>query len=184
MLKQQKGVKADELKWTGVEEWLKGQKSVTKEQILDYMKNNRVQIMEVVKGKNERNLAFLETEKEKIIKSVRDKHSQYQELGLKYDDSSDVIALNRINSEIEKEKNGGNVRYSNYQLEGEKENYKEVLVTMPISKSKQEYVVEQDYRIPNTFYAVNQKTGVKLKFGSYELAKSQAERLSRRAARF
>ena len=72
-------------------------------------------------------------------------------------------------------------KYEDYQLEGEKENYKEVLVTMPVAKSIQEYEVEQDYRTPNTFYAVNKKTGVKLKFGSYELAKSQAERLSKEA---
>ena len=37
-----KGLKADEVKWTGIEEWLKQQGKVTKADILDYLKNNRV----------------------------------------------------------------------------------------------------------------------------------------------
>ena len=44
----------DELKYTGIEEWLKQQGKVTKQEILDYLKNNRVQLVEVVKGEQGR----------------------------------------------------------------------------------------------------------------------------------
>ena len=44
------GVKADELYWTGFDEWLKGQKNVTKAEALDYLRKNGVQLQEVTRG--------------------------------------------------------------------------------------------------------------------------------------
>lgn len=45
------GVKPDEMKWSGIDEWLKAQKGpVTKEQVLEQLRQNNVQIQEVVKG--------------------------------------------------------------------------------------------------------------------------------------
>ena len=47
-----KGAKADEMKWTTLDTFLEENKdkSVTKEQIAQYLKDNRVQVVEVVKG--------------------------------------------------------------------------------------------------------------------------------------
>jgi len=43
--------KAEELEWSGVEDWLDGQEGkVTKQQVLDYLAENNVRIDEVVKG--------------------------------------------------------------------------------------------------------------------------------------
>ncbi len=45
------GVKADELEWSGVLDWLNKQKgTVTKEDVLGYLQENRVQVQEVVRG--------------------------------------------------------------------------------------------------------------------------------------
>jgi len=46
----QNGVKADEMKWSGMDDFLKGKQRVTKEEVLDFLKANQVQIREVVKG--------------------------------------------------------------------------------------------------------------------------------------
>ena len=49
-----KGAKPSELKWTGADEWLASQKkAVTKSELLDYLKANRVEVTEVVKGEQD-----------------------------------------------------------------------------------------------------------------------------------
>lgn len=56
-----KGVKPAEIEWSGVKEWLAEQKgSVTKEQVLDFLRANEVQVQEVVKGEQsgQRNLTW------------------------------------------------------------------------------------------------------------------------------
>lgn len=51
MLKNMKGVKAEEIEWTGLNEWLDMQQGkVTRQQILDYLNNNGVKVEEVMKG--------------------------------------------------------------------------------------------------------------------------------------
>ena len=49
LLKQ--GVKPDELKWTGFDEWAKGKKSVTRDEITEYLRRNEVQLGEKRLGK-------------------------------------------------------------------------------------------------------------------------------------
>ena len=50
-LRNQPGVKLEELDWMGLPEWLKEQKGpVTKEQLSDFISNNKVDVQEVVKG--------------------------------------------------------------------------------------------------------------------------------------
>ena len=43
-----KGVKAEEIKWSGIEQFLEGKKSVTKEELLEFIKGNQLQIEETV----------------------------------------------------------------------------------------------------------------------------------------
>jgi hypothetical protein len=58
------GVKPDEIKWTGLDEFLKGKKSVTKAEVQDYLAANRVDVQEVRLGRTpamvqaERDAAF------------------------------------------------------------------------------------------------------------------------------
>jgi hypothetical protein len=50
-LKNAAGVKGEEMKWLGLEDWLKQQKgSVTKAQLLDYIRANQIEVKEVTKG--------------------------------------------------------------------------------------------------------------------------------------
>ena len=46
-IKKQPGVKQDELDWLGIEEFLKGKKSVTKDELLDHIKRHDIQLEEV-----------------------------------------------------------------------------------------------------------------------------------------
>lgn len=74
-------LKGEEAKWTGLTDWLNSQTgSVSKKDIQNFLKENRISIVEVDKSKD--------------------------------------------------------VKFEQYQLEGEKENYKEVLVTLPSKKGK------------------------------------------------
>lgn len=50
MISKTPGVKTEELEWIGLEEWLAPQKSVTREQIAEFIEQNGVQVEEVVKG--------------------------------------------------------------------------------------------------------------------------------------
>ena len=188
----------DEAKFTGVRQWLESMppnKVVSKSEIQQWMKDNRIEIVEVVRGDGgfkmtqERLDEFNQLLQDEDIlgfdrisqarAAIRDSKDWAKNFDVEGNER--LVELgNEYHKENESYKNN-ETKFSQYQLEGEKENYKEVLVTMPVAKSKQEYIVEQDYRTPNTFYAVNQKTGVKLKFGSYDSAKSQAERLSKEA---
>ena len=44
-LKNTPGLKQQELKWTGLDDFLKGKKNVTKEEIQDYLKNNTLDVL-------------------------------------------------------------------------------------------------------------------------------------------
>jgi hypothetical protein len=148
--------KEDEDLWTGVRDWLesKGTDSVSKKEIQDFIKNNRVEIVEVVKGgdiikKDETKLREIESQLESRGFTLEldmggegsmliDKDGEIAE----YEGNEDAYALletyNQLSgSEFNQYSIVGqpDTKFSNYQLEGEKENYKEVLVTMPKKKT-------------------------------------------------
>ncbi len=52
-----KGVKAEEIKWSGIETWLEGKKSVTKQELLEFMRGNRIEIQEKMRD-NKDNIVF------------------------------------------------------------------------------------------------------------------------------
>ena len=60
MIAKSEGVKPEEMTWTGLDEFLKGRKNVTKAEIKEYMDANQVQIEEVVKGAgNQQNIRVI-----------------------------------------------------------------------------------------------------------------------------
>jgi hypothetical protein len=65
------GVKPEELKWTGLDEFLKGKKSVTKDEILNYLNTNRVDVQEVRLGEPEAYDALRLSQLEKEFKSLK-----------------------------------------------------------------------------------------------------------------
>ena len=67
MLKNNGGLKAGEDKWLGLEDWLKAQKgSVTKQEVLDYIAKNEIQVEEV--GYNDNSV---EEEEQRTINPIR-----------------------------------------------------------------------------------------------------------------
>jgi len=148
-----RGVKQDELTWTGVEDWLKSQdKSVTKQDLDEYLEANQIQVQEVVRGEGDIVLKQNPDEPEileiyraddpddgafygvvgEIIKP-REGFSAYQ---------VNVPGLDRVgfNTLDEAKKYvhdntvfGNTTKYSQYTLPGG-ENYRELLLTLPSKK--------------------------------------------------
>ena len=138
----EKFAKGDEAKWTGLTDWLSKQEgSVSKADIQKYLKNNRIEVVEVVKGDKTSGDGW-----EKVGTLYKSHNGKYviEDLG---DNEFEVYAgASKIGSfdglEYAKEKAqehasdneeelGNDTKYSSYQLEGDKSNYKEVLITIP-----------------------------------------------------
>jgi len=130
--------KEDEDLWTGLRDFLESKKpseQVSKKELRDWMKDNRVEIVEVVKGEG---YVVRDSKADKDIKEFDD-----------YEDAVDFVLEERKKGNdyivLEKDKSGS-VKFEQYQLEGDKENYKEVLVTLPqkISIPDGKYIVYVD----------------------------------------
>ena len=106
------GVKPDEIKWTGLDEFLQSKKSVTKAEVQEYLDKNRVQIKEVKLG---------EPDESEIQALLNDEMGQ----GMTRQDAIDYLA----NDE-------GSLapKFSKYTLPGG-ENYREILLTLPTNMS-------------------------------------------------
>jgi hypothetical protein len=117
-LKNQPGVKQEELEWSGLDDWLRGQKGpVTKDQVQGYLKQNPTEIQEITRG----NLDM-----EAKGKALAEKQ------GWNWNDLSNVDRNRYIQTA-----NGGRLtediggtKYHNWQLPGG-ENYREHLLTLP-----------------------------------------------------
>ena len=142
--------KSEEAKWTGLTDWLNQQTgSVSKSDIQQYLKDNRIQVVEVVKDMSEQKM-ITSSEENYLTDTLMD---DYDYLGMasvfdakeaivnnenwveKYNitDKKLIKIGNKYRDSINAKK-GGTPKFETYQLEGEKENYKEVLVTLPKDK--------------------------------------------------
>ena len=131
--------KEDEDLWTGVRQWLesKGSESVTKKELQDFIKNNRVEIVKVVKGDNLYDELY-DLEQELSSLTIREKIGEGNTPNDYRITYSDENRANEIKSKIDQiNKQDIKPKFSQYVLEGEKENYKEVLVTLPTETAKQ-----------------------------------------------
>jgi len=157
----------EEAKWTGLNDWLDSQEgAVSKQDILDYMKENRIVVSEVVMGAKDYSQRIKEIENEidkegyyfeldmggegyMLLNKETDDLAEYEELPERIQDMWNEY--NEIQGpEFNAYSNIGG-KYSQYQLEGEKENYREVLVTLP-SKIKPYSVIDnRDNSIVKTF---------------------------------
>ena len=115
-------VRADEIKWMGLDDYLKGKQNVTKQEVQDYIANNRVDVKEVQLGDTKFNKL---SDEELINEYIRIRG---------YDPISDGEALTR--NEMLYELGGmnrtesGSTKFGQYTLPGG-ENYRELLLTMP-----------------------------------------------------
>jgi len=68
------GVKADEIKWTGIEEFLKGKKSVTKDEVLSYLKLHALEMEDVIKDEEK----YERPEEDVTIEEFNDNWGSYE----------------------------------------------------------------------------------------------------------
>ena len=136
----------DELKYTGIEEWLKsqGKNKVQKSDIQQWINDNRIEIREIVKSDDPLSKVFYtakETEDGSGWEVYYD--GQYVDVFLKDDgfaSADDAIneAIDAADPDyIEDFGTPKAAKYSQYQLPGDKSDYKEVLVTLPTKLSKE-----------------------------------------------
>jgi hypothetical protein len=164
----------DELNYTGVKDFLESNadRPISRKELLDYMKNNRIEVAEVVlsetlvinkdsiyakdkvlvdavkRAQSREDFEILLGNEEKLYKHIFNTYGS--------DARSYLIADDLLGAT-------SNSKFSQYQLEGEKENYKEVLVTLPVKKSQVTYSVKQD----NLYFdVVNDSDGSTV--GSYD----------------
>jgi hypothetical protein len=138
--------KSEEAKWTGLSDWLSQQQgSVSKADIQQYLKDNRIQVVEVVKGekgqkmmsKSEARKVFEDNGYDVVTDKNGDTYVEKNEEIFDYNDMSELEksafdALTINNSD--RGSAASDTKFYKYQLEGEKENYKEILVTLPKAK--------------------------------------------------
>ena len=130
------GVKDEEIQWSGVNDWLdlKGKEKVSKQDVLDYLKDGGVQLEEVVHG-------FDFNDIERAFEKQGYRIGRNEEDSLWYGDKDGQVDFEDLPSDlhnliIKHEFNDQDTtKYSQYTLEGGK-NYKELLITFPIAETE------------------------------------------------
>lgn len=122
-------VKKDELQWMGLDDFLKEKPNVTKQEVQDFIANNRVDVQEVtLGGKSSRDIAqdnmdaFTESVRQRIGKSSFTFDDMTDKEMLKYDILNERLL--RAENDITPSK------FGRYTLPGG-ENYREILLTLP-----------------------------------------------------
>lgn len=141
-LQKAPNVKADEIKWTGLDEFLKTKPNVTKQEVQDYLANNRVEVQEVQLGTNptrwEGNALYVNGN---LAGEIKDTSSGYA--WKTPDGQYNLLNANRMFDAVNKVENNLGVsvpetiapKFGSYTLPGG-ENYREILLTMPSNMSE------------------------------------------------
>lgn len=112
------GIKAEEVEWTGIVEWLQEQDGkVTKQEIQEFIESNQVQVEEVE----------LSTATDGEIEAFMD------------DEAGEGFTRNEAIAYLDGH-NEGSTKYEEYTVKGEAKNYRELLLTLP---EKEQSIVEQ-----------------------------------------
>lgn len=122
------GVKPEEIKWTGLDDFLKSKKSVTKVEVQEFLDKNRVEVKEVKLG---------EPNESEIQALLNDEMGQ----GITRQDVIDFLA---------NDEGFLAPKFSKYTLPGG-ENYREILLTLPQKPSKFELVDDKGVRMSGQF---------------------------------
>jgi hypothetical protein len=115
------GVKPEEVKWTGLDDFLKSRQNVTKQEVQDYLAANRVDLQEVALSDNGYKKQF-------SVNSPPDQDF--------YDviDQRGKIVFSGTENDADYFIDRGLTKFSSYTLPGG-ENYREILLTLPTSGS-------------------------------------------------
>lgn len=140
MLKNATGVKPEEMKWLGLEEWLGQQRgTVTKEQVAEFIRANKIEVQEVMKGAGVGTPSQFHIDA--LADFMRNAHGMDEASALNLarqaarGESAAIRRLERMEGpdELFEPFMGdipGQTRYGNYTLPGG-ENYRELLLTLP-----------------------------------------------------
>ncbi|MCY1166226.1 Inorganic Pyrophosphatase [compost metagenome] len=177
-----KGVKPDEIEWSGVREWLDLQTGkVSKAEVLNYLTGNGVKVEETMlgggrpEGEAER-LAELQAMSLKDLRDEAEDFGLYMETG----NRADIIdAIMAEQSSGEEDNSANRTTYGNYQLPGGR-NYRELMLTLPTrGASLPEPELRQNERGMWAWFGGDvQLTGAFTNRAIAEAAKAQAERPS------
>ena len=89
-----KGVKAEEIKWSGIEEFLDGKKSVTKQELLEFVRGNQLQVEEEKLSKEE--LLYTAEQREQIDYYTQQKNSSYDRIAKLWEETyHEELPVNR-----------------------------------------------------------------------------------------
>jgi hypothetical protein len=145
------GVKKEELLWTGLDDYLKGKKSVTKAEVQEFLNANRVEVQEVQLGDLKFNtqseyalpevVDLLKKEQGTSYENMRlvleNDYNAYQALTKKFPNLEDTDNWpDRVLSELI-DANSGAARFEKFTLPGG-ENYREIYLTLPVKKLTEE----------------------------------------------
>ena len=139
-------IKKEELKWVGLVDWLKEQDKVTKQEVLDYIEANNVQIEEVVKGQSGITKEFKDYVRRSLEQSGMHEQDDIDYWVENWDEvelenALQEIGINSTLEELANERGFDDTKFSQYQLPGGK-NYKELLLTMPLVGRKKKRIIK------------------------------------------
>lgn len=121
-------VKKDELSWMGLDDYLKGKPNVTRQEVQDFIANNRVDVREVRLGEpsniNKFSDVQLDAEHQRMFGTSLE-NDYGPDWRTRRQDIIDELANPELESNI-----SGATKYQQYQLPGG-ENYREILLTLP-----------------------------------------------------
>lgn len=133
-----KGVKAEEIRWSGIVQFLEGKKSVTKQELLDFINNSMLQVGEQSSSNDidlrydSSNHAYIHYDSDG---NVVDTYTYNEFIGGYVSEASEEIYSNPYELQDALREEYGNMtspRWSEYKLEGGS-NYREIVFTMPNS---------------------------------------------------
>ena len=152
---QKKNVKPAELKWMGVEQWVKENQAdgeIDRDKFRKFLKSNQIEVKEIQKGAYTPNFVqdaenhWVDDEARLAIKKISDKEYEiFDNYGSIGDAKSYEKAIEKAKAIMAEEPE--DTKFSQWQLPGG-ENYKELLLTLPLREGKipEGYSVEEiDY---------------------------------------
>jgi hypothetical protein len=129
-------VKKEELAYTGLDDFLRDKPNVTKQEVQDFLANNRVEVQEVTYGKQDFS-KLPDTQLQDEYVRVR---------GYKpVDNYGDAMSREEIISELSGAMGTDLTQYGKYQLAGG-ENYREILLTLPEAKPSPSIEIQKQNR--------------------------------------
>lgn len=135
-------VKADEIKWIGLDDFLKGKKNVTKEDVQNFIAENKIDVQEVTLSdmRKEAMESLTNMSKDELANTYKQVMSFDigGEYGRNWYTRKNEVIDEIMNPEMEsnyldlfmQSKNALSAKYEKYQLPGG-ENYREILLTLP-----------------------------------------------------